>query len=203
MNASADASPHHEPQATDGAVTTTLSPKGAAVTIAADPVIIPRARQSVEEGTMSARSTAAEARPADHRPTAGAATQVTMIEPLAGFEAHTEYTLTRIDDAGMLQSLRSVRDADLRFVISPAEVFFAAYRDSLTEVITAPVAGALGIAPSEADLEMYVMLTIGTSLKDTTANLRAPLVVDHATGKAVQVILDDDTLPLSQPLPTE
>lgn len=135
--------------------------------------------------------------------TRGPGTRVTMIEPLAGFEADTEYTLTRIDEAGMLQSLRSVRDADLRFVISPAEVFFAAYRDSLTEVITAPVAGALGVDRSAADLAMYVMLTIGSSLKDTTANLRAPLVVDRATGRAVQVILEDDSLPLSQPLPTE
>lgn len=178
-------------KATDGAPTP--STKGAAVTIAADPVVIPRARQSVEEGAMSAESTVAE----------NAATSVTMIEPLAGFETDTEYTLSRIDEAGMLQSLRSVRDTALRFVISPAEVFFAAYRDSLTDVITAPVAGALGIAQSEADLEMYVMLTIGSSLKDTTANLRAPLVVDRASGRAVQVILEDDTLPLSQPLPTE
>jgi flagellar assembly factor FliW len=163
------------------------------VTIAAGPVVIPRTGQSVEEAAMPAESTVAE----------NAATSVTMIEPLAGFETDTEYTLTRIDDAGMLQSLRSVRDTDLRFVISPAEVFFAAYRDSLTDVIAAPVAGALGVAQSEADLALYVMLTIGTSLKDTTANLRAPLVVDRATGRAVQVILEDDTLPLSQPLPTE
>jgi flagellar assembly factor FliW len=158
------------------------------VTIAAGPVVIPRTRQSVEEGAMSTENTA---------------TSVTMIEPLAGFEAHTEYTLTRTDDAGMLQSLRSVRDTELRFVISPAEVFFAAYRDSLTDVIEAPVAGALGVARSEADLAMYVMLTIGASLKDTTANLRAPLVVDRATGRAVQVILEDDSLPLSQPLPPD
>lgn len=147
---------------------------------------------------MPVDNAAAEARPASTT-----ATPVTMVEPLAGFEADTEYTLSRIDEAGMLQSLRSVRDTGLRFVISPAEVFFAAYRDSLTDVITAPVAGALGVDESRADLAMYVMLTIGTSLKDTTANLRAPLVLDRATGRAVQVILEDDSLPLHQPLPTE
>lgn len=128
---------------------------------------------------------------------------VTMVEPLAGFEADTDFTLSRIDDAGILQSLRSVRDSSLRFVISPAAVFFAEYRQSLTDVITAPVAGALGVRRADAALEMYVLLTVGTSLVDTTANLRAPLVIDHVTGRAVQVILDDDSLPLNQPLPTE
>lgn len=128
-------------------------------------------------------------------------TQVIMVEPLAGFETDTEFTLTDIDDAGMLQSLRSVTTADLRFVVSPAHVFFAAYRDSLTGVIEAPVRDALDVTEADADLELYVMLTIGDSLKDTTANLRAPLVIDHATGKAVQVILDDDALPLLSPLP--
>lgn len=131
------------------------------------------------------------------------ATPVTMIEPMAGFDADVDFTLSAIDEAGMLQSLRSVRDPQLRFVLSPAEVFFASYRDSLTDIIAAPVADALGIEPAGAQLQMYVMLTIGTSLADTTANLRAPLVVDRGTGRAVQVILDDDALPLRQPLPSE
>lgn len=175
--------------------------KGTVVTITAAPVVIPRARQSVEVRPMpparSARSSASTAGPAV------AGTQVTMVEPLAGFETDTKFTLSPIDEAGMLQSLRSVRDAGLRFVVSPAEVFFGAYRDSLTDVIAAPVASALDVSEADADLELYVMLTIGTSLTDTTANLRAPLVIDHVSGKAVQVILDDDTLPLREPLPTE
>jgi flagellar assembly factor FliW len=186
---------HTDILATDGDPTT----KGTVVTVTARALHIetivettaPRARRSVqgrEGGTVSAQ--------------APAATQVTMVEPLAGFETDTDFTLTPIDEAGVLQSLRSVRDTDLRFVVSPAGVFFAAYRDSLDGVIGAPVATALGVRQQDAALTLYVLLTVGTSLKDTTANLRAPLVIDHATGRAVQVILDDDALPLRQPLPT-
>lgn len=171
--------------------------KGTSVTVTADAASIPQARQSAEKGTTMTTSQ----RTSDHR--AAAQTQVTMVEPLAGFETDTEFTLSNIDETGMLQSLRSVRDTGLRFVVSPAHIFFLAYRDSLTDVINAPVASALDVAEAEADLEMYVMLTIGESLADTTANLRAPLVIDHASGRAVQVILDDDTLPLRQALPTE
>jgi flagellar assembly factor FliW len=130
-----------------------------------------------------------------------AVTQVTMIEPMAGFESDTDFTLSPIDEAGLLQSLRSVRDPGLRFVISPAEVFFADYRDSLQPMITAPVAEALHTAASSSAQQLFVVLTVGTSHADTTANLRAPLVVDRDTGRAIQVILDDPTLPLHQPLP--
>lgn len=160
--------------------------EGTAVTVVVESAVIPQPRPSVEVGPMSA-SPATDA--------------VVFIEPMAGFDADVDFSLSPIDEAGMLQSLRSKRDPELRFVLSPAEVFFADYRDSLTPVITAPVADALGIAVADASLKMYVMLTIGTSLADTTANLRAPLVVDQVTGKAVQVILDDDTLPLRQLLP--
>lgn len=192
--------PDTDTLATDGDTMTNPRPKGTIVTVTARALhietagetAIPRARQSAEGGEGETVSQQA--------PTA---TQVTMIEPLAGFETDTEFTLTPIDEAGVLQSLRSVRDTDLRFVVSPAGVFFAAYRDSLDGVIGAPVAAALGVREADATLTLYVMLTIGSSLKDTTANLRAPLVVDHGTGRAVQVILDDDSLPLRQPLPTE
>lgn len=132
-----------------------------------------------------------------------AVTQVTMIEPMAGFESDTDFTLSPIDEAGLLQSLRSVRDPELRFVISPAEVFFADYRDSLQPVITTPVAEALHTEADPAAQQLYVLLTVGASLSDTTANLRAPLVVDRQTGRAIQVILDDPALPLHHPLPTE
>ena len=130
-----------------------------------------------------------------------AVTQVTMIEPMAGFESDTDFTLSLIDEAGLLQSLRSVRDPGLRFVISPAAVFFAEYRDSLQPVITTPVAEALHTAADPAAQQLFVLLTVGSSLADTTANLRAPLVVDRDTGRAIQVILDDPELPLRHPLP--
>lgn len=163
--------------------------EGTAVTVLAQSAAIPQPRPSVEVGPMSASS-------------AAALSSVVFIEPMAGFDADIDFSLSPIDEAGMLQSLRSVRDPELRFVLSPAEVFFPDYRDSLTPVIQSPVSDALGIAAGAAELRMYVMLTIGTSLTDTTANLRAPLVVDQVTGRAVQVILDDDSLPLRQLLPT-
>jgi flagellar assembly factor FliW len=49
---------------------------------------------------------------------------------------------------------------------------------------------------------MLVLLVVraGDTLADTTVNLRAPLVVNTATRRASQVILDDAELPLAAPL---
>ncbi len=47
---------------------------------------------------------------------------------------------------------------------------------------------------------MLLVLNAGRSLGDTTANLLAPLVVNIATRRGAQIILDDATLPVSAPL---
>ena len=113
-------------------------------------------------------------------------------EPLPGFPDETDYTLAPIDEHGVLYSLRAASLPGVRFVLAPADVFFAEYRPDLGAAV-APVLG-------DDDVSVLLMLTIGTGLADATANLRAPVVVAAATGRAVQVVLDDETLPMRQPL---
>lgn len=47
---------------------------------------------------------------------------------------------------------------------------------------------------------LLVVLNAGESLRTTTANLVAPVVVNTATRRAQQVILDDASLPVAAPL---
>lgn len=129
---------------------------------------------------------------------AAPARAITFVEPLAGFESETDFQLVPIDESGVLASLRSAHDPELRFVVSPAQVFFSDYATALMPVLAGPVTRALDC--DEGRLELYVVLTVAESLLASTANLRAPLVVDADTGRAVQVILDDASLPLHQPL---
>jgi flagellar assembly factor FliW len=120
------------------------------------------------------------------------AEQLSFVEPLPGFPDECDYTLTSIDPNAMLYSLRSVHAPDLRFVLTPAEAFFGDYHP---DVISA-VAAVLG----SADVELLLILTIRSGLADATANLRAPVAVAASTGRAVQVVLEDETLPLREPL---
>jgi flagellar assembly factor FliW len=118
-----------------------------------------------------------------------------FVEPLPGFDGLAEFTLSAIDDRGLLYSLRSVDDSGLRFVLTPADSFFPDYRPELTSVVS----DALG-APALADVELLLMLTISSGLVDATANMRAPIVVAPATGRAMQVVLDDDALSMNRRL---
>lgn len=115
-----------------------------------------------------------------------------LVEPLPGFAHDDAFTLTAVDDDGVLYTMRSVRDPQLRFVLTPSRVFFADYCPDLVSA----VAGPLG----SHEVEIMLILTIGTGLADATANLRAPVAVSRATGRAVQVVLDDEALPMHQPL---
>lgn len=118
-----------------------------------------------------------------------------FVEPLPGFDGEGDYTLAAIDDRGLLYSLRSVHDPSLRFVLTPPDRFFDDYRPELAPV----VAQALGSGDAD-DVEVLVMLTISTGLLEATANMRAPIVVSASTGKAMQVVLDDESLPMQRRL---
>lgn len=117
--------------------------------------------------------------------------RVTLAEPLAGFPDDTDFTLTPVGEQHLLYSLRSVSTPGLRFVLAPADVFFPQYRPDV-----AVVSAALG----GSSVELLLVLTIGTGLADATANLRAPILLARDSGRAVQVVLDDESLPMHQPL---
>lgn len=123
------------------------------------------------------------------------AAEIRLVEPLLGFEEHLAFELSDIDPAGILLSLRSCTDPALRFVLTRPERFFADYRPELAPVVRE----AIGVG-DRAGLTVFVILTIGTGLGDATANLRAPLVVADDTGRAVQVVLDDESLSMRRPL---
>jgi flagellar assembly factor FliW len=118
-------------------------------------------------------------------------TRVRFVEPLPGFD-EDRFTLDAIDDHGVLYSLRSERTPDLRFVLTPAGAFFPHYVPPLPDALATVLGGN--------EVEVLLVLTLGTSLADATANLRAPVVYAPASGRAVQVILDDEALPMRTPL---
>jgi flagellar assembly factor FliW len=118
--------------------------------------------------------------------------QLHFVEPLPGFAGEDEYTLEPIDPRGLLFSLRAVNEPSLRFVLTPADAFFDDYHPD--------VAGAVAPVLGGEDISLLLVLTLGAGLADATANLRAPVVYAPASGRAVQVILDDEALPMRTPL---
>ena len=116
--------------------------------------------------------------------------QLHFVEPLPGFASEDEYTLEPIDPRGLLFSLRAVNEPTLRFVLTPADAFFDDYNPD--------VAGAVAPVLGGEDISLLLVLTLGAGLADATANLRAPIAVSASTGRAVQVVIDDETLPMRE-----
>lgn len=120
---------------------------------------------------------------------------VELVRPLLGFPSARRFSLAQLSDDGSLYAMRAVADADLRFLLAPAGRFFPDY----APVVDDTVVDELGIRTAD-DVLVLVLLTAGSSLASTTANLLAPVLVNVHTNQAVQVVLDDPTLPLHAPL---
>lgn len=122
---------------------------------------------------------------------------IELAHPMPGFPDDARFALVRLDEDGVLHGFRSLDSQDLQFVVVPPAPFYPDYAldlddDTVTE---------LGIDDSSAaDVLVLLVVRAGATLADTTVNLRAPLVVNPATRRASQVILDDADLPLAAPL---
>lgn len=144
-----------------------------------------------------------EAHTMQHTSTAAGATATTeqpipvleMVMPMLGFPEHRRFGLARHDEAGAIYDLRSLEDAELRFVVVPPVLFFSDYAPEIPDA-----AAELLQADSADDLLALVIVTLGEGLADATANLVAPVIVNHTKRLAAQVVLDDLDLSVRTPL---
>lgn len=122
---------------------------------------------------------------------------IELAHPMPGFPDDERFALVRLDEDGMLLGFRSLDSEDLQFVVVPPAPFYPDYAPEIGDDLVAD----LGIDPAAAD-DVLVLLVVraGATLAETTVNLRAPLVVNPATRRASQVVLDDAALPLAAPL---
>jgi len=116
-----------------------------------------------------------------------------FVEPLPGLPGRRSYDLQALDDLGVLFAIRSdpLDGPQIRlFLVSP-HVFFPSYTPQIP-------ADALGQTPADEVL-FVVVRPADTEGEAPTANLLAPLVVDPATGRAAQVVLEGEH-PLQAPV---
>ncbi|CCG01808.1 flagellar assembly protein FliW [Blastococcus saxobsidens] len=121
---------------------------------------------------------------------------LSFAEPLPGFRRHHDYVLVAGDTAGLLFWLQSVAVDGPRFLAVPAREFFPEY----APVVPAAVRVELGLG-DVADARVFCLVSVPDGdVAEATANLRAPVVVASATGRARQVVQSDGTLPLRRRL---
>jgi flagellar assembly factor FliW len=151
-------------------------------------------------GTLAAPSPTRARVPAPVTPETGTATSVLQMlrltEPLPGFPGHRDYVLVPAGGAGLLYWLQSATPEGPRFLAVPAAAYFPEYAPTLPGGAWAE----LGLT-HPVDARLYCLVTVPDGdVAGATANLRAPLVVNPAIGRARQVVLTDGVHPIRRPM---
>ncbi|MGI5169971.1 flagellar assembly protein FliW [Spirillospora sp. CA-253888] len=120
---------------------------------------------------------------------------IELAAPLPGFPQHRLFALVRVDDGGLLYSLTSLEDPGLRFLVIAPGPFFPDYAPEIDEDSLA----ALEVSDT-GHLLVLLIVTAPGSIAEATANLMAPIVVNFATRRALQVVLAGSGLPVRAPL---
>lgn len=108
-------------------------------------------------------------------------------EGLFGFEAEREYLLIHFkEENNTLLCLQSLQDENLAFVLTNPFCVIPEYHPVLSkedmEFLT---------LSDDSDVTFYSICVIRDELKDSTVNLKCPIVINPSTRKARQIILDD------------
>lgn len=108
---------------------------------------------------------------------------------LMGFEDIHKYTLIfDEEDRGSIMWLQSLDEPELAFpVIDPLVV-----ADTYNPIVEDEWLTPLGEVKSEADYFLLTVVTVPSDVKKTTANFKAPLVINMNTYKACQIIVNND-----------
>jgi len=123
------------------------------------------------------------------------APQIEFVAPIMGLPEHTRFSLVALDEEGVLYSLRSVDNPDLRLIVMAPGRFFPGY---LPEIDDDTVA-ALDLRDA-TEAAVLCVVNPGDDPATATANLLAPVVINHRSMRAAQTVLVGTDLPLKAPL---
>lgn len=107
---------------------------------------------------------------------------------ILGFEDYKDYTILYDIDAdgkSFFSWLQSIDEKTLAFpVVNPFKAD-ENYNPQVNDEMLKPIGDY-----SDEDLAVFLMATIPPDVKETSVNMRAPLIINASTKKGIQIILD-------------
>ena len=104
---------------------------------------------------------------------------------IPGFESYNYFNVSAIEGNERFYNIVSKEDSNIGFVsISPFEI----KTDYELDI------------KDEKDVLVICLITLGKSLKDSTANLKAPIIINIKNNRGKQLILQDDKYKIKEPL---
>ncbi|SFU12635.1 flagellar assembly factor FliW [Arthrobacter sp. ov118] len=113
---------------------------------------------------------------------------VTFTAPMPGFEDLQDFSLRSVEGAAGLYALEA-GSTPVRLFLADAAVFAPSYAPPIP-------AAALETLEFDDREEPQVLIVVNHSPGSTTVNLMAPIVLNRATGRCLQLVLDGRDYPL-------
>ncbi len=114
---------------------------------------------------------------------------VRFLVPPPGLEPLAEFDLAPVAGAEGLYTLTAAERPEIRLFTIDAERHLPGYSPELPD----DRAADLGISRPE---EALLLAVVTPSPEGSTVNLLAPVIVNRQTGAGLQLVLDDDALPV-------
>ena len=116
-------------------------------------------------------------------------TPVTFAAPMPGLENVQGFTLRSVAGAAGLYALEAGSPSPVRLFLADAAVFVPGYAPPVPEA-------TLQALELEQDQALQVLVVLNHSPEATTVNLMAPIVLNPATRRCAQLVLDGRDYPL-------
>ena len=114
---------------------------------------------------------------------------------IPGFENYRYFNVNIVEGNKKIYNIVSKEDSNVGFIsISPFDIKKDYEIDLDDEVVK-----ELDIK-TEKDVLVLCLITLGKSLKDSTANLKAPIIINIKNNRGKQLILQDDKYKIKEPL---
>lgn len=123
---------------------------------------------------------------------------ITFENGIIGFPELKEFALIHNEERGAGSSikwLQSMNNADFALPVMDPLIVDAAYNPEVDDELLKPL-GGLDV---EA-LLVLVTVTVPKQMKDISVNMKAPIVINASTRKAVQIIVDGDEYKVKTPI---
>ena len=114
---------------------------------------------------------------------------------IPGFENYRYFNVNIVEGNERFYNIVSKEDSNIGLVsISPFEIK-TDYEIELDDKFIKKLD-----IKDEKDLLVICLITLGKSLKDSTANLKAPIIINIKNNRGKQLILQDDKYKIKEPL---
>ena len=121
-----------------------------------------------------------------------------FVKPILGFNDLKKYCILNINKEKNLPFfiLQSIENDKLCFIVADPNYFFKDYAASITEEDKE----IIGLK-DKTDAIIFVIVTVFKDLYSSTVNLKAPIIINVKSRKAIQTVLNNDLYDVKQKLP--